>query len=65
MHQIKSHLRLYKERDSQNDRLLIDSLLSPRLTNIYPEWIEEYAINESLKRPKLWLRYVDDIFDIC
>lgn len=42
----------------------MDFTLAPNLANIYMEWSEEYTIRKFRNQPKVWLKYVDDIF-IC
>lgn len=40
------------------------SSLSPVLTNIFTDWLEKKVFENSIKKPKLWVRYVDDTFVI-
>lgn len=38
------------------------SPLSPVLANIFMKKFEEYILKNCILKPKVWLRYVDDIF---
>ena len=38
------------------------SSLSPALANIFMDWMEEKVFGSVIKKPKLWVRYVDESF---
>ena len=40
------------------------SPVSPIVSNLFMEEIEEKALNETTTPPKIWKRFVDDIFSI-
>ena len=40
------------------------SSLSPVITNMVMEEIEQLVLNTYLKPPSLWVRYVDDVYAI-
>ena len=44
--------------------MAMGSPLSPIMSNIYMENFEDEVINQSMSKPKMWLRYVDDTFVI-
>ena len=48
----------------QTDGAAMGSPLLPIITNLFMEYIEEKAITTALLKPSLWIRYVDDTFDI-
>lgn len=52
----------YKQQ--QDDGAPMESLLSPVVANLFIEDLETRAIQIAEHKPKLWLRYVDDIFMI-
>ena len=49
---------------AQDDGIPMGSPLSPVIANLYMEWFESHAINSATVKPKIWLRYVYDIFII-
>ena len=49
---------------NQNDGPPMGSPLSPIVANIFMEWFESEPLDHGPKKPKLWLRYVDDTFII-
>lgn len=48
----------------QIDGVAMGSPISPSIANYYMEYFEEEALKYASKKPKLWLRYVDDVFAI-
>ncbi|XP_060517001.1 uncharacterized protein LOC132696254 [Cylas formicarius] len=46
----------------QTDGAPMGSSLSPAIGNLFMAYFEAQAIRESQLKPKLWIRYVDDIF---
>ncbi|KAJ8933426.1 hypothetical protein NQ318_015590 [Aromia moschata] len=50
--------------NEQKNGAAIGSLLSPVIANLFMEAFEEVTIRGSEKKPKCWLRYMDDTFII-
>ena len=48
----------------QTDGAAMGSPLSPVIANLYLESLKETAIQSAPSKPKLWVRYVDDMFVI-
>ena len=48
----------------QSDSAAMGSPMSPVIANMYMEHLEETALCTARLQPTLWLRYVDDTFDI-
>ena len=48
----------------QTGGVSMGSPLSPVKANLYIEELEENVIQESERRPKIWIRYVDDVLAV-
>ena len=48
----------------QVDGVAMGNPLSPSIANYYMEFFENKALESTMKKPTLWLRYVDDVFAI-
>ena len=46
----------------QTEGAAMGSSLSPAIANLFMTYFENKALNNANRKPKLWLRYVDDIF---
>jgi hypothetical protein len=46
----------------QKSGMAMGSPLSPLMANLFMEWFEQRAIDTALSKPKMWLRYVDDVY---
>ncbi|XP_065213372.1 uncharacterized protein LOC135840674 [Planococcus citri] len=64
-HCLKASYFLYNgEFYEQKDGVAMGSPLSPKVANFYMEKFEEKALETATLKPKIWLRYVDDVFAI-
>ena len=49
---------------TQKEGAAMGSPVSPIIANLYMEFFEEMALNSTVCRPRIWKRYVDDVFCI-